>query len=164
MRIGINAHFINNPFCGSGQYLISLLKAMKKIAPENEYLVFESPYQSDLGQVFWEQMYFPFLCWKNKVDLAFVPYFAPPLFISKPVVITVHDIFFSLFPQKSLKIKLYNFLIQTSLRFILKRVCTLMCDSQKTYADLVNALSVDREKIKVIQLANTLKCNNVLPH
>src|SRR5947209_706102 len=116
MKIALNSLFLQAPNSGSGQYLLHLLRALKEIDQQNEYLLLGPtpvtrdgsgtipfPYQVDpvptlagcnenIEKLVWEQHTGPVAAKKAGADLYHVPYFAPPLFPHTPTVVTIHDV------------------------------------------------------------------------
>lgn len=106
MRIGIDARMSGLKHAGIGRYVESLLGELQKQETKNQYLVFGS--KKDLSFL-WaknfqvveakiphyslkEQLLFPFLLSKKKVDLMHFPHFNVPFFYSGQFVVTIHDL------------------------------------------------------------------------
>ena len=114
MRIGINAlYLIPGGVGGTEIYLRSLLEAMARIAPANEYFLFvnrESAAESWITasdfhpvvcavsarnrprRILWEQFIFPWLLRRYKIDVVFNPGFTMPLLSRSPSVTVFHDL------------------------------------------------------------------------
>lgn len=105
MRIGIDARLHNES--GVGRYIRNLLLELGKLDKKNEYFVFLRrkylgslefeknfhPVEADFG---WygleEQLKFPLLLYKYKLDLVHFPHFNVPLLYLKKFIVTIHDL------------------------------------------------------------------------
>jgi len=128
MRAAINAWFWNSPTTGSGQYVQRLVESLAAlnadlqiilVAPDGtkqeagskkhpascilhptSCLLYPVPCpRSNLGKVWFEQVAFPRACTCLGVDVAHVPYWAPPLAPPVPTVITIHDLIPLVLPE-----------------------------------------------------------------
>src|SRR6186713_44144 len=107
MRVAINGLFLASPATGTGQYLRELVRAMRAVAPQDEF-IFIAPRadptapapveiyptraaQENFAKLEFEQRIFPRAS-GNGFDLAHVPHFGPPLFPHNPTVVTIHDL------------------------------------------------------------------------
>jgi glycosyltransferase involved in cell wall biosynthesis len=135
MKIGIDGRLWNES--GVGRYIRNLVKNLKKIDKNNNYVLFVL--EKDLKQVRselfprdeaardrrwkivkanikWhtveEQKSFPKILEKEKLDLVHFPYFSIPVFYKGPYVITIHDLIIDHFPTgkaSTLSYPFYNF-------------------------------------------------------
>ncbi|MEA2639925.1 MAG: hypothetical protein QOF51_1319, partial [Chloroflexota bacterium] len=117
MRIGINALFLQRPTTGMGQHLFHLLEGLDQNDRENSYVLLTPrfrtsvmgrfPQLSDrfqnvevttpvrrLGEkyesLWWEQIGIVRTCRREHVDVLHSPYFAAPIVLPAPTVVTVH--------------------------------------------------------------------------
>ncbi len=165
MRIGINAFFLEQPATGSGQYTRNLLRSLAEADSTTEYLLF-SPGSNcrlriaDCGlriadcrlvKLWFEQVTFPRLCQREGVDVAHVPYFAPPLRHSTPTVVTIHDLIPLILPayRGPLLVRLYTHLVSAAAR----RADAIIADSEASKEDIVRLLGIPAERVQVIYLA-----------
>ena len=172
MKIGVNAYFFRFPASGTGQYLLHLLQALAQIDQENEYVLLDSqPISSNLNtsigfphlvsalprfarhnasieKLIWEQYTAPFAARKARVDLLYVPYFAPPYFPGVPSVITIHDVIPLRLPQYRTdpKMKAYLQLITRATH----HATLIITVSQHAKQDIMDALKLPAERIRVI--------------
>jgi glycosyltransferase involved in cell wall biosynthesis len=172
MKIGINTYFFKFPASGSGQYLLHLLQALAEVDQENEYILLDpEPFSEKTGtflkfprvvtpvprlarsnasieKLMWEQFISPFAARKAKVDLLYVPYFAPPFFTGLPSVITIHDVIPLRLPQYRTdpKMKAYLQLITRAAR----KATLIITISQHAKQDMLDALKIPAERIRVI--------------
>jgi len=113
-RIGIDARFYGSLGKGLGRYTQKLIENLEKIDHKNNYVVFlrrenfdeYEPQNSNFKKVladfkwysFGEQLFFPSLLNKQKLDLAHFPHFNVPLFYRKKFVLTIHDLILIHYP------------------------------------------------------------------
>ncbi len=180
MRIALNGIFFDRPTTGSGQYLRALLPALARRDLENEYIVvvpeddlvgaevralndispraFLYPeraslirFNENLGKVWFEQMAFSNVCLRERVALAHVPYFAPPLSPATRTVVTIHDLIPMILPlyRGSFLIRMYTQLVAAAAR----RAGAIIADSECSKRDIVGRLGIDPARVHVIYLA-----------
>jgi glycosyltransferase involved in cell wall biosynthesis len=114
MRIGIDARFFGSIGKGLGRYTQKLIENLEKIDTQNQYVVFlrrenfdeyqpkNKNFQKILADYRWyslvEQIFFPILLYKCKLDLMHFPHFNAPLFYKRKFVLTIHDLILIHFP------------------------------------------------------------------
>ena len=116
-RMGIDCRFAT-AFGGLGRYTRELVTALLHLPAAGEYTLFvqdeneewlstirssttkiiEAPYPHYSLQ---EQLHFPRILSRSKIDLLFVPHFNVPLFCPVPYVITVHDLILHRYPNQA---------------------------------------------------------------
>jgi glycosyltransferase involved in cell wall biosynthesis len=174
MRVGINAFFLSQPATGSGQYTHHLLKALARAEPGNEVLPL-APHArlqavptchlppsafnlqpltciaQNLAKVWFEQVSFPRACRRRSVDVAHVPYFAPPRCPPVPTVVTIHDLIPMLLDayRGSALVRAYTRLVATGAR----RARAIIADSECSKRDIVRLLGIPPQRVHVIYLA-----------
>ncbi len=172
MKIGINTYFFKFPASGSGQYLLHLLQALAEVDQENEYILLDSQPISEklktliefqhvitplprlarrnasIEKLMWEQFTVPLAARKARVDLLYIPYFAPPFFPGLPSVVTIHDVIPLRLPQYRTdpKMKAYLQLITRAAR----KATLIITVSQHAKYDIIDALKIPAERIRVI--------------
>ena len=159
---------------GSGEYVRNLLSALTEVAPEEEYVLFSprwagasgggdvpwtvyplrTPFDQlgcNLAKVWCEQLAFPRACRRQAVDIAHVPYFAPPLCPSVPTVVTIHDLIPLILPgyRGSIWVRAYMRLVSVAAR----RATLILTDSHASARDVVRLLGIPQERLRVIHLA-----------
>jgi glycosyltransferase involved in cell wall biosynthesis len=175
MRIAFNGSFWPMETTGSGQYLRQLVPALWQLAPSEEYILFVPRYVSprapvvppwlvvevvptpwdhmhpNLAKLWFEQVAFPRACRKAAVDLAHVPYFAPPLSPSVPTVTTVHDLIPMLLPayRGSPLVRGYTRLAARAAR----RAPMVLTDSLASARDIERLLDIPSSRVRAIYLA-----------
>lgn len=166
MRIALNGLFLDSPATGTGQYLCELVRTMRTLAPQDEF-VYISPHddltapppvdihptrfsQENLKKLEFEQWTFPQAA-KRGFDLAHVPHFGPPLFPTHPTVVTIHDLIPMVLPayRGSTAVRLYTRLAASGA----KRADAILADSHASAHDIERLLHIPREKIHVVHLA-----------
>ena len=114
MRIGIDARFYGPIGKGLGRYTEKLIENLEKIDHENDYYVFlrqenfneyrpkNKNFKKILADYQWytvsEQIGFPRLLHRYKLDLMHFPHFNVPLLYRRKFVVTVHDLILFHFP------------------------------------------------------------------
>ena len=98
MHVAINAWFWDQPFAGSGQYVVRLVSALRAARPDIDLTLVMPPhirtpervpagvsvhqtggFGGKVGKVWFEQRTFPRAVARLKADIAHVPYWGPPL-------------------------------------------------------------------------------------
>jgi glycosyltransferase involved in cell wall biosynthesis len=174
-RIGIDARFYGPLGKGLGRYVQELVDNLININEERgaefEYVIFLSPENFDqfhsssifvkkklisLPWYSWrEQIFFPSLIKKEKLDLMHFPHFNVPIFSTTPFVVTIHDLILTRFPSRRssmlpvvlywLKQLAYRIVISTAMR----RAKRVIAVSHFTKQDIVNKFKIDSEKVMV---------------
>ncbi|TSC56399.1 MAG: Glycosyl transferase, group 1 [Parcubacteria group bacterium Gr01-1014_18] len=114
MTIGIDARFYGTLGKGLGRYTQRLIEYIEPLDRENQYVIFlrrenweeYTPRFSNFRKVlapyswygFSEQIFFPFLIWKEGIDLMHFPHFNVPILCPAPLVVTIHDLILLDFP------------------------------------------------------------------
>jgi glycosyltransferase involved in cell wall biosynthesis len=151
MRIALNAWFYDQPTTGSGQYTRNLYAALRQIAPSLELQLVVPHRRGDLAKVWFEQVDFPRAAERMKADIAFVPYWAPPLHSSIPIVTTIHDVIplaLSDYRGGPLQ-RLYTALVRAGS----SAASHILTDSENSRRDIHRLLSVDERRLSVVPLA-----------
>ncbi|MDD3285119.1 MAG: glycosyltransferase family 1 protein [Patescibacteria group bacterium] len=173
-RIGIDARFYGPLGKGLGRYVQEVVDniILNDIANnEFEYVVFLSPenfkdfnsnnpnirkVEVPLRWYSWrEQLFFPAILKKEKLDLVHFPHFNVPLFTPVPFVVTIHDLILTRFPSRRasmlpaafywLKQAAYRLVIRTAIR----RARAIITVSEFTRRDIINKFKAKPEKIFV---------------
>jgi glycosyltransferase involved in cell wall biosynthesis len=168
MRVAINAWFWNNPTTGSGQYtrrvvegLIALGERLKisLIIPSEESQEYPAsciPHlvpcpRSDLGKVWFEQVAFPRACRRLHVDVAHVPYWAPPLRPTIPTIVTIHDLIPLVLREyrSGPLVRLYTALVG----YAAHSATLALTDSEFSRQDIIAHLGLAPDRVRAIYLA-----------
>ncbi len=144
MKIGIDARMLG--WSGVGRYTENLLQGLAEIDKENEYIVFKKAPFPPFS--FGEQIFFPLVLRKKRIDLFHCPHFLNPLLGAKKLVLTVHDLIPLHFPQYfSWRERFYFYQV---LKRGIKKARRIITVSQYTRKDILDNFKVEEEKIRVI--------------
>jgi glycosyltransferase involved in cell wall biosynthesis len=176
MRIAFNAHFLHEPFTGTGRYVYNLLSALGRADGYNEYHLLTShsvevrPDTPDtfkwetvpvgaasragenVEKVVWEQRTFPAAAKRLGARLAHVPHFAPPMRThGVPTIITIHDVVPLRVPayRGSPTAQAYTQLVARAAH----HASAIIAISEFTKLDIMEALQIPAERIRVIREA-----------
>ena len=173
MRIGLNLLFlIPGVVGGTETYAVGLVRALARVDPASEFLVFLSSEASSLAltdapnvrrvvcpvkavlrsvRYLWEQAVLPFQLPTYKLDLLHSLGYVGPLFTKCPQVVTIPDLNFQVLkgvmPEPKRRI-LEFFSVRSARRAA--RVITL---SHSSKAQIVDSLGLDSDKVIVTHLA-----------
>ncbi len=175
MRLGINGFFWSRETTGSGQYTHQLVDGLAALPDALECVVFRPgtlnqgrsarakmggmeefllappiPLTENLSKVWFEQVSFPRACLERDVDVAHVPYFAPPLRDGGKMVVTIHDLIPLILPayRGPLLVRLYTRLVATAAR----RARAIITDSDSSRQDILDLLNVAPGRVHVVYL------------
>ena len=116
-----------------------------------------------LMQMMWQQTVLPLFLLRHKVDVHWGPGFVLPLLVVCPMVVTIHDMTFDLFPEAHEPIKRLYFPFM--IRRAVKRASRVLVDSGSTANDLDRLIPGSAEKTVVAHLAaRTLNVKSALPN
>ncbi|MBP9751842.1 MAG: glycosyltransferase family 4 protein [Candidatus Moranbacteria bacterium] len=172
MRIGIDARFYGSVGKGLGRYTEKLIEHLEKIAlPGDEFVVFlrrenfddyvpaRPMFRKVLADYPWygfgEQVVFPWILLRERLDLVHFPHFNVPVFYRRPFVVTIHDLILLRYPTTRnttrsiltywIKFLAYRFVIARAVRRA-KRILTV---SHFTEADILKEYPCASGKIVV---------------
>ena len=175
MRIVLNGWFIDQPHTGSGQYTRQLLKHLPQVAPQHEYALvvphkgsfkihditadtdlpslisdLQRP-ASNFRKLLFEQSIMPRAARAYEADVLHVPYWAPPLRSSTPIVVTIHDIIPLILPQYrgGPLVRAYTQLVSAAAR----GATVILTDSDASRGDIVQHVRIPAERVRTIYLA-----------
>lgn len=176
LKIGIDARFYGPTGKGLGRYTQELVDNLIEIDYDNpeearEYVIFLSPDNYDEFQGMrpgikkvvvpyrwysWaEQLFFPFLIAKEKLDLMHFPHFNVPLLVPAPFVVTIHDLILTHFktPRASTRNRLYYHLKELAYRLVIlsavKRAKKIITVSNFTKNDIISKFGAKEASISV---------------
>ncbi len=108
MKIGIDARFFGPENKGLGRYTQKLITHLERIDHNNKYVIFLRrenfdayvPQSANFTKIcadyrwysFAEQLFFPFVLYKQKCDFVHFPHFNVPLLYRKKFIMTIHDL------------------------------------------------------------------------
>jgi glycosyltransferase involved in cell wall biosynthesis len=171
MRIGIDARLISGRFTGDRTYWRGLLHGLAQlsICAKDEFLLYvrEMPSPDEISPLgladnfqwrviagssdrVWSILSLPAAAKRDGVDIVHVQYTVSPLF-SVPVVATVHDISFKLFPE------LFNWrdrlLLNLTTPYSIRKARAVIGVSESTRSDLIKTYKAAPEKVFTTHLA-----------
>ncbi len=171
MRIGIDARFFGPGAKGLGRYTQKLVEWLEKTDTQNDYVIFlrrenfnefqpqNIRFKKVLADYHWytlaEQIFFPFVIYRQKVDLMHFPHFNVPIFYFRPFVVTIHDLILQYFSTRRastlgwLKYWLKNSAYKIVIRLALKRAKRIITVSQYVKKEITEYFKVAPEKISV---------------
>jgi glycosyltransferase involved in cell wall biosynthesis len=175
MHVILNGWFIDQPHTGSGQYTLQLLKHLPRVAPQHEYalvvpnkgsfkihdITADTNFQSlisnihrphsDFRKLLFEQSIIPRAASAYEADVLHVPYWAPPLRSSVPIVVTIHDIIPLILPQYrgGALVRAYTQLVSTAAR----GATLILTDSGASRNDIIQHLRIPADRVRTIYLA-----------
>ncbi len=172
MRISLDATGLGSPKTGTAVYLAEILNVWNQDPSiDHEFVIFASKsarmHLSGLGldcrfrfvsapshrhlRVLWQQMVMPLHITRLGVDVHWGAGFVLPLLSTKPMVVTVHDLTFQLFPGVHERIKRYYF--PAMIKAAVGKARTVIAISESTRRDLHRLIPVSRGKSVVTLLA-----------
>ncbi len=180
MRVGIDARLWNQT--GVGRYTRNLVYNLLKIDKKNSYVLFvrEQDYENIKYQIsnikydnklkivsvniswhsFAEQLRFPRIINKEKVDLMHFPYFSVPFLYNKPFVVTIHDLILHHFVSgeaSTLPFWAYGFKMiayRVVIQLTAQKAKAIIAVSKATRNEIVDHLKINPRKINVIYEAS----------
>lgn len=179
MRIGIDARFFGPVGKGLGRYTERLIENLEGVAPQArgegrvplEFVVFLRKENFDLYQPAsprfrkvladfpWyslsEQLRFPPLLRRERIDLVHFPHFNVPVMTPCPFVVTIHDLILFRYPTRratTLSAAMYGLKYAAyllTIRLAVRRARKILVVSEYTKRDVIRSLGVPPEKITV---------------
>lgn len=169
MRIGIDARMYGSAFTGIGKHVARLLSELSaKTSPDYGYVfvVFCDPSNvekiRELGPMFEpvgvriphyslrEQLVYPGILHKAKLDLMHFPHFNAPIGYRGNIIVTIHDLILSFYPGKSIGSWFKEAAYRFTLNSIAQKAKRIIAVSAYTKKDLIELLGVDDEKVSVV--------------
>lgn len=167
-RIALNAHLLSTDasFRGAGvsHYIQSLLRHLPQADSAAEYVALVRrgappapgwrccPARWNTGhpaaRIAWEQLVQPWRLWREGIDLLHAPVYVGPAASPCPIVVTVHDLSFYLYPE--LLRRGSRAYLQRLTRLSVARAAGIIAVSRATRDDLVHVLGVAAERVTVI--------------
>lgn len=169
MHVAVNAWFWHRTETGSGQYTRRLVEHLLALEPHLDLTLVApgrgfgfqvsrvrdeenlKPETSNLTKPYFEQIAFPRACRRLGVDVAHVPYWAPPLVPSVPTVVTIHDIIPLVLREYrgGPLVRAYTALVATAAR----SAALVLTDSEASRRDILAHLDLPPERVRVVYLA-----------
>ncbi len=164
MRIGIDARELCGHPTGVGRYLLGLLRewARSEVYRRHDFVLYapgELAISVDSRRLptriiaggsgtWWEQARVPRVAAADHVDVWFAPAYTAPLFLSAPIVATIHDVSFAAHPEwfrmrEGLRRRVVT-------RATARQARTVITVSEFSKREIVELLGVGSEKVRVI--------------
>lgn len=169
MKIGIDARMINTT--GIGRYTQSLVENLALIDKSNSYYLFlkrdefnsyrlpAKNFKKILANFHWygvsEQIKFPKIIKKQKLDLMHFPHFNIPAFYRGKFVVTIHDLTLHKYKTTESTTKgfliyqLKHFLYKIIIKKAIKKSLKIICPSKFTKKNILEEFGVFEKKIEV---------------
>ena len=173
-RIGFNAHLLslasNYRAAGVSRYISSLLGLLPQVEGELRAdapaalvaLVGDRrihlpgwevrpslwPTQRPLARILWEQAVQPWRARRERLDLLHAPVYVGPVIAPCPLVVTVHDLSFYLYPE--LFQPMNRLYLQVAARRSVRQARAVIADSMSTARDIARILDIAEGDITVI--------------
>lgn len=169
MKIGFDALAADNR-SGSGVYCRQLLRALARVDSRNEYHVFLPGHPEELGleplssnflfhrllvrsrlmRPLWVQTMLPLHARRLGLHLLHVPQFVAPLWGSTPLVTTIHDVVYEVFPETVRTT--HRFFYQKLVPKVIGRCAAIITDSTQSSKEICQTFSLDPQRLTVIGL------------
>jgi glycosyltransferase involved in cell wall biosynthesis len=169
MKIGIDCRLWNQT--GVGRYIRNLVEQLQILDNQNDYVLFmqskdrqefraqSSKFKVVTADIRWhsveEQVIFPQILNKEKLDLMHFPYFSVPIFYNKPFIVTIHDLIIHHFgtgKASTLPKPLYH-LKRIGYTYVslqaMKKAKKIIVPLNTVKEDLVKTLGVSKDRIVV---------------
>ncbi len=182
MKIGIDARFYGPKSKGLGRYTQKLITYLEDIDHKNEYVVFLRednfeeyiPNNKNFIKVkadyrwysFGEQIFFPFILYKQNCDLVHFPHFNVPILYFRKFIVTIHDLILLHYPTRKnstrsslfywIKYLVYRIVIA----IVIKRANEIIAVSTFTSDDICSKYPHVCHKISVVYEAAEIKVTN----
>ncbi len=171
-RIGLDARFYGPVGKGLGRYTQEIVDRVIKQDTYNQYVVFLSQENFDsfycsnkkvkkiLIKARWysvaEQIVFPFIIWRQKLDLMHFMHFNVPIFTPVKFLVTIHDLILTKFPTTRASTlspffyKIKNLAYKIVIWIAIKRAKSIIAVSKFTRNDIIRQFNARKDKVKLI--------------
>ncbi|MGA7924720.1 MAG: glycosyltransferase family 1 protein [Candidatus Sulfotelmatobacter sp.] len=100
------------------------------------------------GNLFWTHAGLPTLLWQRGSDLLHAPAFVAPIASPCPVVTTIHDITYLLYPSHFSN--WWTAYLKLVMPPVVRSAAAIICPSENSKRDIVKAYSIGSDKIRVV--------------
>ena len=168
MRIGIDIRELERGAnTGIGRYLRNFIEFASQARPEYRFFVYGNQHTDTAltgGNVvariaperftlWWEQVALPRWAAGDGVDLFLSPYIKGPGRVKCPLVVTIHDLLFLVFPEYTPWYRRPKLAVFTRIaRWVGRRAVLILTDSEHSRRDIRATLGLAGEKIRVLPL------------
>ena len=152
---------------GIGRYLRNFVTYASAARPDHRFFLYGNQHTDPpVGEgnialrivregmtLWWDQVVLPALVRKDQVDVFLSPYIKGPGRASCPLVITIHDLLFLMFPEYSgWRQRPKNALFNKIARWVGGRASLILTDSEYSRRDIQRLLGLDGERIQVLPI------------
>src|SRR3989338_51681 len=166
MRIGIDARMWGEKQTGIGLYIENLTRYLLKIDKQNQYILFfkkdffdslifsEQNVRKVLADYHWysygEQLFFPRILKKEKLDIAPFPNFNAPIFYNGKKIVTIHDMTTHDFPGHKSNSGWRKFAFRRVFKNSIEKSDRVIAVSGATKNQIVENYNIADSKVKAI--------------
>lgn len=153
MKIGIDVQSTLGRKTGIGLYTRNLLQALRRVAPQHEYVELSWGRTNELRtdqRLWWQQVELPRRARSAAVEVLHVTGFDAPRWRPCPTLLTVHDLIGLLFPGNFPPVSRFywSYWLPRTMRW----ADQIIADSEHTKRDLIRLLNIPSERIEVVYL------------
>jgi glycosyltransferase involved in cell wall biosynthesis len=165
MRVGIDATALPSKPVGAGIYTINLVRALHSLDLGYDLVVFATqrgrdvidlpekpgfhwvvvPELNPAIRLVWEQVVFPNLVRRDKLDLLHSLHYTKPIYLPCASVVTFHDMTFLIYPQLHTRVK--RMIFPLFIRISARQADALIAVSESTRQDSIRLLNLAPKKI-----------------
>jgi len=182
MRIGIDARFFGPKAKGLGRYTQKLIEELELIDNQNDYIIFlrqenfdeyqpqNQRFKKILADYRWyslgEQLFFPWLIYRQKVDLMHFTHFNLPVLYLKPYIVTIHDLILQRFGTSrghflgKIKYGFKSLGYKIIIHLAVWRSKKIITVSKYVKNDVIKSFEIDPNKIEVIYEGSSEKTSS----
>ncbi len=173
MTIGIDARFFGPKDKGLGRYTQQLIEKLEQLDSQNDYLIFlraedfndyqplNPRFKKVRADFRWyslaEQLIFPWLLYRHKMDLMHFTHFNVPAFYWRPYVVTIHDLILRRFRTargsvfSRLRYWLKDLGYSVVIKIVVRRAKKIIAVSNYVKKDILQSLGADlADKVEVV--------------
>ena len=170
MRVGIDVRELEQgKMTGIGRYLRNFITYASRVRPDYKFFLYGNQHTDQSLQngnivvriaaerrtLWWDQMVLPQLARADRTDVFLSPYIKGPGAVDCPLVTTIHDLMFLVFPEYACggpHQRLKNILSTQIARWVNRRAALILTDSEYSREDIKKVLGLTGEKIQVLPL------------
>ncbi|MGC8667674.1 MAG: glycosyltransferase family 4 protein [Chthonomonadales bacterium] len=167
MRIGVDARALTGRWTGDRTYWLNLVRGLLESVPDKDDLVLYTRLPLDEGLLpagrrcvvrmvpaandrLWTMLHFPRALRSDGIDIAHTQY-TTPLRAPCPLITTVHDISFRLYPEWFPR--KHRMLLNLSVPVAMRRARIVITDSASSRRDILRIYRLAPDKVEAIHLA-----------
>jgi glycosyltransferase involved in cell wall biosynthesis len=159
LKIGWDNRLARRDRAGTGTYAARLLHEFQKRtdlqlevwdggSPRPGTSSFADRALRNVKNIAWTHVYLPALAWKKNVDLLHAPAFLAPTLSPCPVVMTIHDVSYILYPSHFPR--WWVTYMKLAMPAAVRSAAAIICGSQHSKADIARTYKVSGNRIHVI--------------